>query len=148
MGNDRPQRRVGWAGESDLKGLIILIHSIVYHGDTDVGGGHTRGEGQRPVGQRVIDTATTGRAAHDRVVHSHCPAGGRGEGDRQIGRADVLRSGGTGGIKGDQGRRIVVGDDRRDLLLARFGAIHHGRDVHDDGFVVFIQRILHRSQRD
>src|SRR5207249_4409625 len=64
------------------------------------------------------------------------------------GRGNALETTGGGGGKGDCWSRIVVGDDRSDLLGARFSAVKHGGYIRDDGFVVFVLVVLHGGQGD
>src|SRR5207247_10615770 len=71
VNGDRAQRRVGRTCKRYFDGFIIFIRGIVYHGDTDVLTGHSRGEGQRAVRQGVIDTPARGGVTRHRVADGH-----------------------------------------------------------------------------
>src|SRR5439155_10760392 len=89
-----------------------------------------------------------GRPAVHGIIHRDRFAGSIRKRHRHRDCRRGFRTAGSGGTKGDRGRGVVVGNGRRDLLAARFGAVGDTGNIHDDGFVHFIQSVLHGGQRD
>src|SRR5205823_7189823 len=96
--------------------------------------GHVVGRsGGGAVGGAVIDGNTLGTS------------GGEGHAEVGIDRLAGISFGERDVIDGNCWS-VVVGDNRGDLLDARLDGIGYGGDVHNDGFVNFVQRIRHGGQ--
>ena len=143
----RAQRGAVGAGQGHGEGFVGLDRRVARDGDGEGLARLAGGEGHEAGCGGIID-AGCGRAVGRRVVHRHVLARCGAQRDREghVGGAAVAF--GQAGIGDRDGRgRVVVGDRHRGLLGAAFGgaaAACDVGDVEDDGFVVFVQRVLYR----
>ena len=82
-----------------MNGFIVLVQRVIQHSDADVPGGDTRGKGQCPVRQRVIDSAAGGGTARDRIVNGNRLARRCGKRDGQVDGGDILEGTGAGRVE-------------------------------------------------
>src|SRR5439155_11087781 len=138
--------RVNRVAEVSREGFVYLVDVVAVDDDGDrLRRSRIGGKSQSAALGDVVGGGGGG-AVGGAVVHSNTLGTGGRNADRESGvdRRPGIDFGHRHIVYGN-GRPVVVDDDRGDLLGAGLDAVGYGGNIHNDRFVHFVQKVLHRG---